>query len=280
MDFELTQQEFDQISRLIHDKSGIALHEGKRELVRARLTKRLRETGMPSFQAYYDYVVKESTGRELVIMLDSISTNMTSFFREPAHFTYLASVVIPWLAARHGPLGHRLWIWSAGCSTGEEPYSIALSILEALPNPMGWDIKLLGTDISTRALETAQRGIYKADKLSTVPSELRTRYFQRGTNEWAGYHRVKPEVQRLIEFRHANLLHGAPIPGQFDVIFCRNVMIYFDNTTQARAIDIFRDRLLPGGHLFIGHSESLARVKHCLQYVRPAMYCKPEEQGH
>lgn len=274
MDYELTQREFDQLSRLVYEKSGINLHQGKRELVRARLSRRLRETGLGSFQAYYDYVMREDTGRELVALLDSISTNLTSFFREPAHFNFLRQEVLPALAARRGAGSRRLWVWSAGCSSGEEPYSIALCVLKALRNTVGWDIKILATDISTRTLETAQRGIYPAQRVATVPREMLSRYFQRGVGEWTGHYRVKAEVRRLIEFRRSNLLEGPPVSGQFEVIFCRNVMIYFDTATQERVINIFRDRLLPGGFLFIGHSESLARVKHSLRYVRPAVYCR------
>ena len=277
MEYKLTQREFDQLSRLIYEKSGISLHEGKRELVRARLSKRLRETGLSSFQAYYDYVLREVTGQELLAMLDSISTNLTSFFREPAHFNFLRRELIPRLAARRGPGSRRLWVWSAGCSSGEEPYSVALCILEALPNLLGWDVKILATDISTQALDTARRGVYKAERLAEVPPEILARRFQRGVKEWAGHYRIKEEVRGLVDFRRSSLLEGPPVAGQFEIIFCRNVMIYFDAAVQARVIAIFQERLQQGGCLFIGHSESLARVRHGLHYLRPAIYCKEEE---
>jgi len=274
MDYELNQREFDQLSRLVYEKSGINLHEGKRELVRARLTRRLHATGLNTFQAYYDYVLNESTGQELVALLDSVSTNLTSFFREPAHFNFLRQEVLPRLAARKGPGSRRLWIWSAGCSSGEEPYTVALCVLETLPRLIGWDFKFIATDISTRALEAAQAGVYTAERLATVPRDMLQRHFQLGVKEWRGHYRVKPEVRRLIEFRRANLLEGPPVPGQFEIIFCRNVMIYFDAPTQERVVGIFRQRLQPGGCLFIGHSESLARVRHGFRYLRPAVYCK------
>lgn len=276
MEYELNQREFDQLSRLVYEKSGINLHEGKQELVRARLSKRLRETGLNTFQAYYDFVLREDTGQELVALLDSISTNLTSFFREPAHFDYLRQEILPRMVERQGMGSRRLWVWCAGCSSGEEPYTIALCLLEGLPSLTGWDVKIVATDISTRTLETAQAGIYKADRVSTVPRELLSRYFQRGVKEWAGHYRVKPEVRRLVDFRRANLLEGPPVAGQFEVIFCRNVMIYFDASTQERVIGIFRNHLLPGGVLFIGHSESLARVKHNLRYLKPAVYSKQD----
>jgi len=279
MDYELNQREFDQLSRLVFDKSGINLHEGKRELVKARLSSRLRETGLNSFQAYYDYVMREETGQELITLLDSISTNLTSFFREPAHFTLLRQELLPRLAARKGRDSRRLWVWSAGCSTGEEPYSIALVLLESLSNIVGWDVKVLATDLSTRALDTARAGIYRAERLATVPRELLQRYFQRGVKEWAGHYRVKQEVRRLIEFRRANLLELPPLLGPFELIFCRNVMIYFNTETQAKAISLLRDRLQPDGCLFIGHSESLARIQHQLRYLKPAVYVKPAEGG-
>lgn len=276
MEYELNQREFDQLSRLVYEKSGINLHEGKQELVRARLSKRLRETGLNTFQAYYDFVLREDTGQELVALLDSISTNLTSFFREPAHFDYLRQEILPQMAERQGLGSRRLWVWCAGCSSGEEPYTIALCLLEGLPSLIGWDVKIVATDISTRTLETAQAGIYKAERVSTVPRELLSRYFQRGVKEWAGHYRVKPSVRRLVDFRRANLLEGPPVAGQFEVIFCRNVMIYFDASTQERVIGIFRNHLLPGGILFIGHSESLARVKHNLRYLKPAVYSKQD----
>jgi len=276
MEYELNQREFDQLSRLVYEKSGINLHEGKQELVRARLSKRLRETGLNTFQAYYDFVLREDTGQELVALLDSISTNLTSFFREPAHFDYLRQEILPQMAERQGLGSRRLWVWCAGCSSGEEPYTIALCLLEGLPSLIGWDVKIVATDISTRTLETAQAGIYKAERVSTVPRELLSRYFQRGVKEWAGHYRVKPSVRRLVDFRRANLLEGPPVAGQFEVIFCRNVMIYFDAPTQERVIGIFRNHLLPGGVLFIGHSESLARVKHNLRYLKPAVYSKQD----
>jgi chemotaxis protein methyltransferase CheR len=276
MEYELNQREFDQLSRLVYEKSGINLHQGKQELVRARLSKRLRETGLNTFQAYYDFVLREDTGQELVALLDSISTNLTSFFREPAHFDYLRQEILPQMAERQGLGSRRLWVWCAGCSSGEEPYTIALCLLEGLPSLIGWDVKIVATDISTRTLETAQAGIYKAERVSTVPRELLSRYFQRGVKEWAGHYRVKPAVRRLVDFRRANLLEGPPVAGQFEVIFCRNVMIYFDAPTQERVIGIFRNHLLPGGVLFIGHSESLARVKHNLRYLKPAVYCKQD----
>jgi chemotaxis protein methyltransferase CheR len=279
MEYKLTQREFDQLSRLIYEKSGISLHEGKRELVRARLSKRLRETGLSSFQAYYDYVLREVTGQELLAMLDSISTNLTSFFREPAHFNFLRRELIPRLVGRRGPGSRRLWVWSAGCSSGEEPYSVALCILEALPNLLGWDVKILATDISTQALDTARRGVYKAERLAEVPPEILARRFQRGVKEWAGHYRIKEEVRSLVDFRRSSLLEGPPVAGQFEIIFCRNVMIYFDATVQARVIATFQERLQPGGCLFIGHSESLARVRHGLHYLRPAVYCKEEEHA-
>ncbi len=277
MDYELTQHEFDQLSRLIYEKSGISLHDGKMELVRARLTRRLRETGLHTFQAYYNHVVSDRSGQELVTLLDSISTNLTSFFREPAHFEFLRADIIPRLAARRGTGSRRLAIWSAGCSSGEEPYSIAMCLIEALANPLGWQITLLATDISTRILEAARRGVYRGEKLANLPRAVLSRFFQRGTGEWAGQYRVKEEVRRLVDFRHSNLLEAPPLPGPFDVIFCRNVMIYFDGATQARVISIFRSHLAPGGCLFIGHSESLARVRHGLRYVRPAVYSSQEE---
>ncbi|MFH0810872.1 MAG: protein-glutamate O-methyltransferase CheR, partial [Pseudomonadota bacterium] len=215
MDYELTSQEFEQLSRLVHQQSGINLHEGKRDLLRARLSKRLRELEMKSFRAYYDYVLRDTTGREMVTLLDSVSTNLTAFFREPAHLDYLSRVVVPRLAARRGAGGgRRLWVWSAGCSTGEEPYSIGLCLLSAISNRAIWDLKVMATDISTRALETARHGIYSAKRVSSMPPGMLPRFFQRGVGEWTGHYRVKNDVRRLVRFMRANLLEQPPFGGQ------------------------------------------------------------------
>jgi len=270
---ELKAADFEKFRLLIYEKCGINLHDGKKELVSARLGKRLREGNFRSFAHYYDYVVTEDGGDELVRMIDSISTNLTYFFREDSHFQKLAEV-LPSLHAASGNKGTpRLRVWSAACSTGEEPYSTAIKVLETM-NGMPVDVKILATDISTSVLKTAASGIYHAEKTKNIPPPLVRKYFQGGTGKWEGYYRVKNEIRELIEFKRFNLMEPPPRGVNFDVIFCRNVMIYFDKQTQSSLVNRLSDSLVAGGYLFIGHSESLTGLNHRLKYVEPSVYRK------
>jgi len=267
----LTDDEFNAIRRLVYKKSGIYLTEEKRDLVRSRLGKILRRRGIPSFREYYRMVISDDSGKMLVELLDAISTNFTYLFREKDHFEFLKNVVIPQCASKK-----RIKIWSAGCSSGEEPYSIAITLLENIRDIKNWDVKILATDISTRVLEKAIRGIYKAEQLSAIPRATLRKYFLRGKGHWVNYYKVKPEVKSVIEFKRLNLLEPFPFKTMFDVIFCRNVMIYFDRPTKEDLVRRFTDCLVPGGYLFIGHSESLMGMKHNLKYIKPAIYQKVE----
>jgi len=267
---ELTDRAFRAIAELVHEVAGIHLGDGKRELVRARLGKRIGELGLGGFEEYVDLVRKDRTGKELLVMIDLLTTNKTSFFREPAHFAFLRETVIP--SVRPG----RFRIWSAACSSGEEPYSIAIELLEDLRGG-GWDPRILATDISPSILALARRGIYRGDQLEDVPPPLRKKYFrpapEAGEDRWS----VVPAVRALVRFARLNLMDPWPMKGPFDVIFCRNVMIYFDKPTQARLVARFHDLLRPGGWLFVGHSESLTNVDHPYEYVQPAVYRRREE---
>lgn len=268
---ELTQADFAKISRLIYEQSGIALHEGKKELVRARLGKRLRQGRFQSFREYYQFVVQDDTGEELVYLLDSISTNLTSFFREQAHFDYLQHDLLPrWRTARAGR-DKRLSIWSAGCSSGEEVYSIAMILLETLEN---WDIRILASDISTRVLKKAAAGIYEMERIRAIPPAVVKKYFLRGENNWRDHVKIKNFVKALVTFQRVNLMGPFSFAQAFDCIFCRNVMIYFDKDTQEALVNRFYQNLQPGGVLFIGHSESLTGIRHPFRYLRPAVYQK------
>jgi chemotaxis protein methyltransferase CheR len=266
---ELTQADFEKISRLIYEQSGIALHEGKKELVRARLGKRLRQGRFQSFRDYYQFVVRDDSGEELVYLLDSISTNLTSFFREQVHFDYLQNDLLPrWRTARPGR-DKRLSIWSAGCSSGEEVYSIAMILLETLEN---WDIRILASDISTRVLKKAAAGIYKMERIRAIPMAVLKKYFLRGENNWQDHVKIKNFVKALVTFKRVNLMEPFSFPQAFDCIFCRNVMIYFDKKTQEALVNRFYQNLHPEGVLFIGHSESLTGIRHPFRYLRPAVY--------
>ena len=269
---EITEAQFHQISRQVKELCGINLHVGKKELVKARLGKRLRVLGLCSYGEYIAHLQSDSTGDELTAMLDVISTNQTNFFREPDHFEYLANRILASKADNGKP--RRLRIWSAGCSSGEEPYSIAITVREALPNVQLWDVRILATDLSTRMLKQARRGAYTREHLETVPPLLRSKHFTTIKTDTERLHRVSAALRGMVHFSRLNLMDAWPMRGPFDVIFCRNVMIYFEKSMQARLVGQFRDLLAPGGTLFIGHSESLTGVRHQFQYVQPTVYEK------
>ncbi len=270
---DLREIDFEKISQLVYMKCGINLHEGKKELVKARLGKRLREGHFSSFAEYYKYVITEEGTEELVRMIDSISTNLTYFFREDSHFQKLAAILTELPGMESGKGLPRLRIWSAGCSTGEEAYSLAITLREALKNRPG-DVKILATDICTSVLKTAAGGIYPAKKMENVPPHILKKFFQQGMGKWAGYCRVKSEVREMVEFSRFNLMDPPPPGVLFDVIFCRNVMIYFDKQTQGDLVSRLYGSLIDGGYFFVGHSESLTGLKHSLKYMEPSVYRK------
>jgi len=268
----LSDEEFRRFSSLIYNKCGICLHEGKKELVRARLNKRLRHTGIDNFKDYYNYLIKDDTGEELVVMLDAISTNKTSFFREIKHFDFLNEKVFPMY--NEGKFGKKLRFWSAACSSGEEPYTLAMSIYEYFGTNSGYNMKILASDISTKVLSEAQMGIYPDDRLENIPPNIVRTYFQQGTGRQKGYLRVKPFLRDMIKFKRLNLMDDFPFKSVFHFIFCRNVMIYFDKNTQERLVNKFYECMQPGAFLMIGHSESLTGVKHPFKYIQPSIYQK------
>ncbi len=272
--YELRDIDFEKISRLVYEQCGINLHAGKKELVKARLSKRLREGKIKSFADYYRHVTTKEGMDELVTMLDSISTNLTSFFREQSHFRKLQEIVPVMVGMSNGgPPVSKLKVWSAGCSTGEEPYSLAMTIKE-ITDGRAIDLKILATDISTRVLKTAADGVYSRDKIKNIPPLLLRKYFQVGQNQWKGYYRVKRELRDTIQFRRFNLMETLSAEGLFDIIFCRNVMIYFDKETQGALIDRFYGCLKKGGYFFVGHSESLTGLRQQFQYIEPSVYRK------
>jgi chemotaxis protein methyltransferase CheR len=275
-DFELTEKEFRQISDLVYEHCGINLHDGKRELVRARLAKRLRKKNFDTFAQYIKYVLNDSTGREFSTLVDSLSTNLTKFFREDQHFKYMSGTLLPAIiSAKQARSEFRIRAWSAGCSSGEEPYSIAITLLEAIQGKGRWDVKLLATDVSTRILEKAKQGLYEEERIEPIPMPLRTRYLKKHRETGQLRYEVAPAIRNLVIFRYLNLMKEWPIKGPLDFIFCRNVMIYFDKPTQERLINRYYRLLGPGGVLFTGHSESLTGIEHAFQYVQPTIYMKP-----
>ncbi len=225
---------------------------------------------MNSFSAYLDYV-EEQGEAEFVHLINAITTNLTFFFRENHHFEYLANQVIPMLLEKNKG-SKKIRIWSAGCSTGEEPYSIAIVLKEAVPP--GWDARVLATDLDTNVVQTGQTGVYKMDRLKGVSDERKKRWFLKGSGSREGYVRVKPELQQIIDFGQINLMNEWPIRDAVDVIFCRNVVIYFDKETQARLFDRYANLLPDNGHLFIGHSESLYKVCDRFELLGQTIYRK------
>jgi chemotaxis protein methyltransferase CheR len=270
---ELTDKQFEAISTMVKDLCGINLHVGKRELVKARLNKRLRELGMDNFSQYVGHVSTGQGQAELLSMLDALSTNLTSFFREGAHFDLLRETLVPEMMRRQAE-SRRIRIWSAGCSSGEEPYSIAIVLKETLRNLATWDVRVLATDLSRRVLDTAGGGIYGRERLAQVPKGMIAEHFQCVSPREPRMYKVNEQLRRIVTFARLNLMEPWPMRGPFDAIFCRNVMIYFDKPTQNRLVERFWELLAPAGVLFIGHSESLAGVRHRFKYLQPTVYCR------
>ncbi len=259
--------QFEKFRKLAYEKFGLNLTSAKHQLVAARLGKKLRELKIPSYEAYYDLVQADRTGESLIALIDALSTNHTSFLREASHFEFLIKNVLPALRKRVS-----IDVWSAPCSTGEEPYSIAVTLLEQLGMPAKPALRIRATDISTRALAVAKKGTYAAERLGSMPPPLVKKYF---SEPRPGELQIRPEVARMVEFDRGNLIEPMRAGRAFPIIFCRNVMIYFDKPTQERVVTNLSQFLEPGGYLLIGHSESLMGVRHNLDYVQPAIYRKP-----
>lgn len=249
--FVLTREDFRKISAMLHEDAGIYLTEAKATLVYSRLAKRLRALGLESFRDYCALIASEKGVDERQQMLAALTTNVTKFFREPHHFDHLKTSI---LARRADEVkkGARLRIWSAACSDGQEPYSIAMTILSVIPEALSLDVKILATDIDPNMVAAGSKGVYGKDAMQAVPRDSQTRWFtQQGSDSW----KVSRELASLVTFRELNLLKPWPFKGQFDAIFCRNVVIYFEETTQHGVWSRFRPALLPDGRLYIGHSE-------------------------
>ncbi len=272
----LTDREFNRIRSMIYKHCGINLHEGKKELVRARLAKHLRSGDFKNFNDYLDHVFQDRTGKSFSLLVDSLSTNLTSFFRENPHFQFLENQFLPSLIKNKRNSGAlKIRAWSAGCSSGEEPYSVAITLLEAVRELGGWDVKVLGTDISTKMVERARRGIYDEQRVAPVSKTLKQRYLIPQKQGQKRQYQVGTELRHTVLLNYLNLMEDWPIQTSLDLIFCRNVMIYFDKPTQERLVNRFYDLLDSGGVLFTGHSESLTGITHPFRYVQPTIYCKP-----
>jgi chemotaxis protein methyltransferase CheR len=273
---QLSDRDFHFLRQLIYEQSRIHLTHDKKVLVASRLAKRLRHLQLPNYHAYCQLLRSSAGEEELHCLIDRISTHHTYFFREMKHFDFLRDVVLPRWRDAAGDRSEQFHVWSAACSSGDEPYSMAIHLAEHLApaDSNAWRIE--ASDVSIRVLDIASQGIYDADRLAGVRPEWLCRYFQKGVSDWEGHFRVKKELRRQVRFHHLNLLDASyPFVTPFQVVFCRNVMIYFDRPTQETLVNYLAERLSPGGYLMVGHSESLSGIKHPLRLVQPAIYMKP-----
>ena len=262
----LQSEEFQRFKHLLYESFGIDLRQGKEELVAARLGKKIRELGFSTYSQYFDYVTNQREGSALPDMVDLLTTNHTAFFREPVHFDLFRRILTKLKSQRE-----LMNVWCAASSSGEEPYSIAMTALEETAPGR---VAITATDLSTRVLKTAQAGVYAAERVTGIPPELLRKYFLRGEGKASGFFRVKSSVAGQVAFGRLNLVEPYSHPTLFSMIWCRNVMIYFDKPTQTRVVNRLSEWLEPGGYLFIGHSEALNGVSHSLKYVQPAVYRK------
>ena len=265
---ELTPGQFKKICGIVYRFSGIRLSSGKEALVKARLMKRLRALNIETIEAYIKYLESKKGTIELGYMIDAMTTNKTNFFRESAHFKFLTDKILPDLNDR------KLRFWSAACSTGEEPYSLAMLLNDKIRSIEQKDVKILATDISTTCLEKARQHLYEKNNLSGIPDQYLRKYFNTTDNNSSAMFQLKHEVARMVQVSFLNLMKAWPMKSSFNVIFCRNVMIYFDKKTQEKLVNRFWDYIEPGGYLFVGHSEGLSSVSHKFSYIQPAVYLK------
>ncbi len=266
----LSPGEYRAATDLLYRLARISVGAGKEELVRSRLTKRVRALSLPGFTEYLRVVAGDPQGEEASTFVDLLTTNKTSFNREAAHFDYLRSTVLPRVEER----GARIRIWSAGCSSGEEPYTIGMHLRDHHRDLARRDALILATDISSRVLSTARAGVYEAARIEGLLPDQERRNFRRRKDDGVDVIEAVPELRSLIKFARLNLMGPWPMRGPFDAIFCRNVMIYFDRPTRENLVRRFASLLAPGGTLFIGHSETLEADKVGLSYVKPAVYEK------
>ena len=269
----ITNKEFGLFQGLIYREAGIHLPSTKKELLMGRVGRRLRELGLKAYGAYYEYVM-EKGHEELVRLLDAISTNETSFFREARQFEFLEQRVFPeWKNGQAGP--RRIRVWSAGCATGEEPFSIAMILWDQFPSAAGWEIEIRATDLSSRALERARTAVWPIEKAKDIPTRYLKAFMLRGTGLREGTMKAAPTIRSIVRFERLNLNDATyPALGFFDLIFCRNVLIYFSAESKGRVIDRLLSHLAPSGYLFLGHAETLNGVTDQVRSVMPTVYMR------
>lgn len=272
-EFPFSDRDFERIRRIVSRETGIVITDAKRQMVYSRLARRLRALELKNF-GQYCRLLDDNPQDEIPTLVNAITTNLTSFFREPHHFAHLQKDVIPEILAQNAS-SRRIRIWSAGCSTGEEAYSIALALREVTTID-AWDCRILATDIDTDVLARAEKGIYPLERVAGIePNRLRS-WFTRGTRAYQGKVRVSPDLSEMISFKRLNLTEPWPVKGPFDVIFCRNVVIYFDKETQRRIFNQFADCMSTNGYLYIGHSESLFNVSDRFKLIGQTIYQKKD----
>ena len=271
-EFHFTDKDFKFISKLVGERTGIVLSDAKRHMVYGRLSRRLRQLNLKKFSEYCDLLTSGHEA-ELIAFTNAITTNLTAFFRENHHFEYLKKNVLPQLIRKNAH-NKRIRIWSAGCSSGEEAYSIAMCIRETLPRALGWDVKILATDLDSNMVQRGKNGIYTAERVEGLSETRMKKWVKRGTGDNADKVRISQELRSLITFKELNLIDDWPIKGPFDFMFCRNVVIYFNKDTQRELFDRYADLLIDDAHLFIGHSESLNSVTDRFDLIGKTIYQK------
>jgi chemotaxis protein methyltransferase CheR len=273
----INDREFKLFQNLIENQAGIFLTPAKTALVEARLGKRIRELGLISFSDYYAHLIEDRSGRELITMLDRITTNETQFFREGRQFEFLSQLLVhDWTAqAEAGFRDRHVRVWSAGCATGEEPYSLAMVLWHHFPPWAGWEIEILATDISTRALDRAEQGIWPMEKAKDIPPEYLKRFMLKGTGKQDGKMKAGAEIRSIIRFERLNLNEETyPVTSRFDLILCRNVLIYFEAARRAKVVDRLLEHLAPAGFFFVGHAERLNGLTSKVVSILPTIYVR------
>jgi chemotaxis protein methyltransferase CheR len=272
-EYELTEEDFRFLARQVYDLTGIVIHERKRDMLYSRLSRRLRTLNLANFRDYCDYVGGPAGASEVGAMINAVTTNLTHFFRESHLFDHLRDVALPAFAAAGRQSGSaKLRLWSAGCSSGEEPYSIAMTVKSAPVDFSRWDLRILATDLDTDMVAKGAAGRYRAADAEGIPTELAAKFTDEVATPSGPEIRMRDGLKQLIAFKQLNLMGDWPMRGPFDAIFCRNVMIYFDHPTKARLIDRYAELLRPDGWLYIGHSESLSKVSDRFQLVGRTIY--------
>jgi len=272
---QMTDADFNRLSTFIYNDLGIKMPDVKKVMLQSRLQKRLSELKMSSFKEYIDFVFsREGQEQEIIRMIDVVTTNKTDFFREPIHFEFLTETAIPQLMAAN-PNMSTLRIWSAGCSSGEEPYTLTIVLKEFASRNPGFDFEIMATDLSTKILDKAITAVYGEDRVSMIPIDLKRKYFLKSKDPASKTVRVIPELRSKVSFRRLNFMDAQyHVEKEFDIVFCRNVLIYFDRETQQQVINKLSSKLKPNGYFFLGHSESITNMNVPLKQIKPTIFRK------